>query len=221
MKPLVRWTIGPVKPAGYEALRISITKFVSLYDVEIAICYNGHPPIHRDDILLVKQESEKAKGVAWKLYPPRLDISRHELFIDNDLILHERIDQIDDFFASDSTLLLEGLFRNYGRLDKDVPQGYRINSGLFGIPPGFDLKVWLDFYGENWEANANPASFTFDEQGLIAASLLRYKRFNVIPNDVITDCGTHFLESKGMHFVGLNRQERHKPWNDYLARKVC
>lgn len=225
MKPLVRWTVGPVKPAGYECLIRSILSFQKLYDADLVICQNGHPSVSSNKQLeIVNQNSHPLAielnpiGVAWKLCPPRLNIDRHEIFIDNDLILESRISEIDTFLNSDCTLLLEGESRNYGRFEKHVPNGYSINSGLFGMPPGFDLAKFIRFYGSQWENNAGKGrelSATFDEQGLIATALLSYRQHAIISRKTITNCEFRLEWSQGMHFVGLNRRPYHKPWQEY------
>ena len=158
-------------------------------------------------------------GVAWKLYPPRLDPLRHELFIDNDLILLRRIKEIDQFLAGDCTLLLGETSRTYGRFDKFVPPGRCINSGLFGVPPDFSIKNYVDLYvGSSWEHNAraeHTKNVTFDEQGLVAFALLSYPRSVIIPATSITNCEHHLVEGDGLHFIGLNRRVFHRPYRLY------
>lgn len=222
-KALVRWTIGPTTPDGIRCLRKSIDKLCGLYDIEPVICYNQIDPQQFTDlgVRLVNQtedlpSSESPIGVTWKLYPPRLAIDRHELFIDNDLIIEKKIPELDHFFKSDQTLLLEGSGRNYGRFEKHVPIGYKINSGLFGLPPGFDLKGQMEFYGTNWERNSR----TFDEQGLVATSLLNYREFSIISSSTITNCEMEWVSGSGFHFIGLNRILFHTPFRQYCCRNI-
>lgn len=225
MKPLVRWTIGPVQPAGFECLRMSIQSFRDLYDIDCVVCHNGIDPqcISDLDVTLIDQQSRicsgdiKPVGVAWKLYPIRLDMNRHELFIDNDLIVANKIDQLDQFLTSDMTLLLQGESRNYGKYERHVPPGYHINSGLFGLPPGFDLNKYLKFYNNEWEINCTHSSKTWDEQGFVAASLLSHNKFAVIPNNVVTNCEMQLVPGRGFHFVGLNRSRFHRPFAEYRS----
>jgi hypothetical protein len=227
-KPLARWTIGPVQPDGFDCLVASIESFTRIYDVEPVICYNCEPqylPTIAAKFRLIDQRQHLSslhlppKGVAWKLYPPRLAPDRHEIFIDNDLILAARVSQIDEFLASDCTLLLEETSRTYGRFEKHVPPGKCINSGIFGIPPGFDLKRYVDFYaGNEWKKNANnehARNETWDEQGLIAFALLNYPRSVIIPRTVITNCEYHLVDGKGFHFIGLNRRQYHRPFRTW------
>lgn len=226
MQPLVRWTIGPVQPDGFRCLQTSIEKLLNLYDVEPVICHNDLSQdqlydLSKLNVRLIDQsvdlpDTEKPIGVTWKLYPPRLDINRHELFIDNDLILEDHIRELDEFFTGDLTLLLEGQARHYGRFERHVPPNYKINSGLFGIPPGFDLGKHMMFFGTKWEQNAH----TFDEQGLVATSLLNYPRFCIIPSATITNCENGFKRGAGMHFIGLNRTVFHVPYRQYCCERI-
>lgn len=240
-KPLVRWTIGPVRPDGFKCLTESILSFTSLYDVEAVVCFNCDPNIHptisasfppnihptisprfidQHDYLT----EVPPKGVAWKLYPPRLAPDRHELVIDNDIIIHQRIPEIDKFFESNLTLLLAETSRTYGRFERHVPPGLCINSGVYGMPPGFDLKKYIDFHvGPEWEKNAlgeHDKSETFDEQGLIAFALSSHPGYLIISGSDITNCEHHLIDGKGMHFIGLNRRQFHEPFRLYQSRKT-
>jgi hypothetical protein len=228
MKPLARWTIGNSTPDGYKCLWESIASFQRFYDLDVAICYNCDPnnlggivPQFR----LINQEDYRVtckvepKGVAWKLYPTRLDLNTHEIAIDNDIIIKSPIAEIDEFLSSDCTLLLEGDNRTYGRFERHVPPGFNINSGIYGMPPGFNLQKFLDFYvNDPWEKNAfgqHDENFTFDEQGLIATALLSYKRFTIIPQTSIANCEHELVEGSGHHFIGLNRRSFHRPYRLY------
>lgn len=228
MKPLVRWTIGDVRPAGYECLAWSIEKFTQLYNVDVKICHNCDVEklSNFPSEWLFDQRQEwivKPEGVAWKLYPPRLSTNRHELLIDNDIIIEEKIKEIDDFFDSDCTLLLEDVTRNYGKFENHVPPNYQINSGIYGMPPNFNLAKYIDFYvGTEWEINAKgeyAESRTFDEQGLVAISLLNYKNFVIIPNTSVIICEREYKKGSGMHFIGLNRKKHHRPFQIFKTHR--
>lgn len=233
MQSLIRWTIGPVKKSGFDCLIKSVNSFKKLYpEIERYICWNKLSEqqiaiLHSIDAKLIDQSKCNQEiiplGVAWKLYPPRIDINKHELFIDNDLIIEEKIDEIDEFLHSDSTLLLEDRSRNYGKFDKVIAKNYFINSGFFGVPPGFDLEHSIKFYCNNWGVNApigHEESVTMDEQGLIAYLLLRYKKCIIIPQVTISGCMHEFIKAKGMHFIGLNRQVYHKPYIMYKNQYI-
>ena len=228
-KPLARWTIGNSTKDGYDCLLLSINSFLKFYDIEIAICYNCDKkklPIELNQFTLIDQKKHlqigpNPKGVAWKLYPPRLDKNRHEISIDNDIVFNKRINQIDQFFYSNTTLLLEDKRRTYGRFENHVPPGFNINSGIYGMPPGFDLESFIIFYaGNEWEKNAlyeHDKNETFDEQGLVALALLSNKDYIIIPKETITDCRDTIVDGCGHHFIGLNREKNHGAFRVYKA----
>lgn len=230
MKPLARWTIGNVQKGGFESLALSIESFQKFYDVEVVICYNCKLEQLPSQVMKYKlidqshyiKSKPVPKGVAWKLYPPRLVIERHEIIIDNDIIFQERIEQIDQFFSSDCTLLLEGDSRTYGRFERHVPPGFQINSGIYGMPPRFDFSKYVNFYaGDAWEKNAfheHDRSETFDEQGLVALALLSYNQYLLIPNTIVTNCKDRILNGKGLHFIGLNRRQFHSPFQLFRSQ---
>lgn len=229
MKPVVRWTIGNVKPAGFECLKWSIESFLKLYDVSVVICHN----CSEDNLKLLPNKYErynqlrdweiKPEGVSWKLYPPRLFNENHELVIDNDIIIEKRIKEIDHFFENDSTLLLEDVTRNYGQYEAHVPENFKINSGIFGMPPLFNFEKYIKFYVKKWEINAlgeYAASKTFDEQGIVATSLLNYHSYSIIPHSSVSICERDFIESNGMHFIGLNRRDHHRPYRIFKSNRI-
>lgn len=228
----MRWTIGPVSSLGFECFRYSLASFTKHFEAEIVVCYNcpfekiawiaqEYPSARFIDQSIYLDSPIRPAGVAWKLYPPRLDINRHELSIDNDIVVNLPIPQIAAFFQGSHTLLMEDWSRTYGRFEKHVPRGQCINSGLYGMPPGFDLSRYCDFYlRDQWEMNAvgeYRESKTFDEQGLIALSLLDHPKFAIIPNTTITNCERNYTEAAGHHFIGVNRKEQHRPFTLYRA----
>lgn len=222
-RPLFRFTIGPVSRGGFQCLEQAIAQVQTLYDPEIAVCYNcSFERVSHLNVRLVDQnqhiEGPIPKGVAWKLYPPRLDINRHEIVIDNDIILNERIPEIDAFLEGTHTLMLEEETRTYGRFARHVPAHLFINSGLYGLPPGFDFEKYVRTHaGPEWEENArgvHAASKTFDEQGLVAL-ILSSQDYRVIPKTSLTNCERRWVHGKGCHFIGLNRNEVHRPFIEY------
>ena len=224
--PVVRWTIGPVEEAGFDCLKRSIQSFTKLYQVQPIICHNGLTAeqldyVSRIGVRIYAQNHSGHTvipiGVAWKLYPIRLASSRHEIFIDNDLIIEKKIPEIDKFLASKQlTLLLEGETRNYGRFDRHVPPGFNINSGIFGVPPKYH-PFYLDDH--QWEENCDSTSRTWDEQGFVASSLLQSSHV-IIPKTTIRNCEHDWKETSGSHFVGLNRVRRHFPYIEYKTNRM-
>jgi hypothetical protein len=233
---LVRYTIGPVAFQGFQSLKLSIKKFHEIYKLDFTnflICHNGLNTNQLKFIeslkvpLYAQKENDykiKPKGVAWKLYPPRLNPDGYELFIDNDLIIVNKIDKIDEFFNSDKTLVLEDDQRAYGKFEKYVDKNIIINSGLFGLPPRFDLKRYMDYYIREWQQNTtrgHESSFTWDEQGIIALALTE-KPYILITKSEITKCENEFKPANGLHFIKLNRKLYHEPFANYLqlTRKI-
>lgn len=234
-KLLIRWTVGNTSKAGYACLRYSISKLQQLYSAQYVLCYNCDYKIIVNNgytefpNLVLHDQSQYLNctpaptGVAWKLYPPRLDPEAYELSVDSDLVIEQHIPQIDKFLNSDSTLLLEGDSRTYGRFDRHVPPQHCINSGVYGMPPRFDLEKYIRFYaGDTWEKNAlgqHDKNETFDEQGLIALALLDHKNTLIIPQSTISNCEHTYQESHGMHFIGLNRRQVHDPFKIYQSKR--
>ena len=210
-KPLVRWTAGPARSVFDDAiLRRSVNRFVSLYGdlLDYVVCVNGRQKEEFEDlgVRIVLQGgvegAPKPLGVAWKLYPPRMRLSSHEIFIDHDLVLVSRVAGIDLFLRSDDAFLHTqsplGL-RNYGRFDSLIPAGFRLNSGLFGLPPDFQFDM----------GSVGQWSEYFDEQGFVASLICRQS--NVIPlgvDDVwICDSDEMPRGAKAYHFVHGKRDE--------------
>lgn len=223
MKYVARWTVGPVSKWGFDCLRRSVAEFRKIYDVRCVVCYNGIEPDHLadlDDVTLIDQTPhgmEIARGVAWKLYPPRIDPQAWELFIDNDLIIEEALPAIDRFYGGSTTLLLEGMGRHFGRYERQIPARFKINSGIFGVPPGFNLPVGTV---SSWTENCPNESVTWDEQGFVASTLLAHHTCDIISDDIITNCEVELRKAPGMHFVGLNRQRRHNAYMNYLSERL-
>ncbi len=228
-KPIVRWTIGNTTPDGYLCLKLSIESFLRLYNADVVILHNCDKSkipecLHCYNLIDQKQlihSGPPPMGVAWKLYPGRLDLNRYEISIDNDLIIHERIDTIDRFLSSNSVLLLEDIGRTYGRFQNLVRQDLFINSGLYGMPPQFDLQSYINhFGGKAWQKNAfgyNDSSETFDEQGLVALALSQYPQLCVVSKHDILDSRYVYEKSKGNHFIGLNRSIHHIPFRVFYS----
>jgi hypothetical protein len=238
-KPLARWIIGPTNERGFSCLLHSIRLFKQLYpELDLMVCHNQ---IGRDRLLLLEKlgvelfeqsSSEVLHGaiplagynVHWKLYPPRLRLNAHEIIIDNDLVIYKRIPELDLFLTQDSTLLCQGLRGLHGSFAPYVPKGLQINSGLFGMPPGFDFHEFSKPFIDKKITWNN----RFDEQGLVAATLLRYPSKIIIsmitipvlePGFDIAAITTEFC--CGYHFVSLNYGQSHAAWEHYRRRIRC
>lgn len=224
MKPILRWTIGNVHPCGFDVLAKSVDLAVKLYpDFDRIICHNNLTPlelrqIQKMDTELIDQTKhlddlphppDKMCEVAWKLFPARIRSSSHEIFIDNDIVLTDRLYEIDEFLSNNCPLLYQGLHGLHGRYE--VPKGIQINSGIFGLPPGFDFKQELSRRMLPWTGR-------FDEQGLVAATLLDQPKHIMIGLPTVPIVEPDFsLEAqeknhirKGFHFARANKESHPK-----------
>lgn len=208
-KPLIRWTVGPPRSRFDDAiLRRSVLNFRALYGdrFDHVLCVNGRDGLDLADLgveIIAQTSVEGApepSGVAWKLYPPRLRPDAHEIFIDHDIVFVERIGKIEAFLSSSDTFIYSQSFSvdgRYGSFRAQVPPGFRLNSGFFGVPPGFvfdlsSVEGWREY---------------FDEQGFVASELCRQT------NLIKVDLGEiHICKGRGVpngvrayHFVHSNR----------------
>lgn len=218
-KPIIRWTVGNVSSYGIDCLKQSISSWKSLYgdSFDYYLCYNNIDvnKLNFDVSLINQNEHLNSLSIgpnltAWKLYPPRISMESHEIFIDNDLIVYEKIPLIDSFLKSKNIFFCtEGLRKNFGLYEKENRENLKINSGFFGIPPYFDFRVFID--------NEIKHEWTgwFDEQGIVS-SILSNNDYNLISLDEVAVCLNEFKFGKyGVHFVGLNGGNN-IPWEDWL-----
>ena len=183
MKPIIRWTIGPVSEDGFKCLNFSVFQFRKLYKdyFRYVICHNGLSDGQKKllpDVELVDQSMFISSlpvfpcGPAWKLYPPRLSIESHEIIIDNDVVIYKKPEAIAEFLKEkDMFVVTEAFKRSYsGIYQKDIPENFNINSGLVCLPPNFDYrKELLKNEFKKWENH-------FDEQTLVAKVLSVQKK---------------------------------------------
>ena len=125
----------------------------------------------------------------------------HEIIVDNDVIIEKRLDEIDTscpLIVSSSCARL--ISDSSGRFSNALPVNIKLNTGLYGMPPGFDLASRINSFGiGEWEDY-------FDEQG--ATSLALYSDdLIVIPLSKVSvnACPEYIKASHGTHFVGINR----------------
>jgi len=232
MKPLVRWTIGKVSKIGHEILKESIESFKKIYpEFDYIVCYNE---IDSSDLEKLENVSYflqthdccniqiKPFSInAWKLFPPRLRINSHEIFLDNDLVIHKRIPQIDNFLQNNKPLCYGCIDENrrppYGKFSNFFPKNnFILNSGIFGLPPNYDFEneITINIKKVNLKKWEN-----FDEQGLVAKCLLNKNPIFVNEYD-ISNCWLDYKYGKyGYHFCGHNTK-KHIPWKKYKKQKI-
>ena len=188
MRPLLRWTMGGnVSEAGWDCLSESVRITPKVYpEFDYVICCNNLNGGQRDRIKafgidLYEQKPEnigvpfafddysatKVANHAWKLCPLRLRSEAHEIWIDNDIILWERIPEIDEFLSNDVPMVSQTWHRElYGQFDSIVPQGCSICAGFFGLPPQYPFREKIDDLISGRKPLAG-----YDEQGMIAAMI--------------------------------------------------
>jgi hypothetical protein len=222
-----------VSDNGFEALRLSIWGAQRLFEdrARYAVCVNTRPisevrrmvgrlPDRVEWIDATHQipswlqpylDSGLAEGVAWKFAPLQLFRDDYELSIDNDCILW-RIPEAVHAWLGDteaSALLAEDVrpcFGKFAALWGGAPR----NSGIRGLPPGFDLEAALLSVLELQPALLGSE---LDEQGLQVAALHRSFKLHVVPvSDVaiaspfpphlpqLGRCGAHFCGLNGKHY---------------------
>lgn len=237
MRPLgIRWTVGDVSPLGFEALCLSIRGARRAFPgADLAVVVNTIAPqearartgmvpenvawLPASDppaVLNAHLDAEMAEGVAWKLAPLRLFPDRHELSLDNDCILWDVPEAVAAWLAEEPPRCLiaadvELAFGAFADLTRPEPR----NTGIRGLPPGFDLGAAL---AEVLRRRPVPLRSELDEQGLQVIALDLGRPAHVVSNGDVTICSPFWpkeprLGRVGAHFVGLNA--RNLPWEYY------
>ncbi len=240
----IRWTVGDVSSRGWEALRLSVYCALRLfgpgsYDSgpRYAVCVNtvslaeaqaktGPLPVAWHAVtsadippeLRPHLDPAMAEGVGWKLVPPRLFPDAYELSLDNDCLLWALPQALRKFLSrTDATLLAEDVDRCLGQFDAAPVEG-AVNSGIRGLPPGFDLLPALQSILGEARLRSERLTSELDEQGLQAAALHAASPCLRVTTEEVSICSPFWprqpeLGTCGAHFVGLN--SKHIPWNYY------
>lgn len=229
----VRWTIGDVSEPGFEALRLSALGAWRMFGdaARYVACVNtislrrarelaGEMPAAlewRDvtdefpEFLRSYFDSAKAEGVGWKFAPPRIAPDGLELSLDNDCIIWTTpgairswiAGAVDFVFAED----VRPCFGQFSHLCDGRPR----NSGIRGVPPGFDLTAAMMRVLREQRILLKSE---LDEQGLQTALLLPFDPAIVTTKEVsiCSPFPPHMpdLGECGAHFVGLNAKRL--PW---------
>lgn len=248
-RTLFRWTLGSVNYFGYETLLESV-RLAKIYwgdEVDYIVVCNNIPiewvhGLNEHGISWMYADEGSlpfpARGFGWKYYPPRLRPAGHELFIDNDLIFLKRSKHIEKFLSGDYTLYNEDIGRGFaefeGLIKKEIGwYNLGANGGLFGFPPGYDVRSKLLSVCGSWSNHLT-------EQGLTAYLTLSYENSVGIPMPLVynhnfraRELGTYqgrysnepylddyFMSSlDGFHFIGVNRGF-HPAWDFYKKKKL-
>jgi hypothetical protein len=147
----------------------------------------------------------KPFDTAWKFYPPRLSPEDHEVFLDNDLVIYSGFPEFNDFRSrSDSAIVSSAHRAFFGNFKPKIETP--INTGFFGIPPGFDFASKIDSIAESisqWSDHC-------DDQGAFCIAV-EDLRLITIPLNTIWVCNPNVdfavygRGSSGTHFAGSNQ----------------
>jgi hypothetical protein len=243
----LRWTIGDVSGRGFEALRLSVWGARRLFgdDAALVICCNNLQlqqacakagPLPEGVVWHDATEAlpgwmrswfgdGMAEGVGWKFAPLRLFPGRYEISLDNDCILWAMPEALRLWLsgaAPGRCVMAEDVRPAFGRFAPFC--GPRpMNSGIRGLPPGFDLEEALRAMLERASAAEGRRAVVnseLDEQGLQVAALSQASGCELLTvrTTEVTICSPFWphqpeLGSCGAHFVGLNA--RHIAWDYY------
>lgn len=230
----IRWTIGDVSELGFVALRLSVWGAWRLFGpkARYAVCVNSVPlerarslagelppevawrPVSRHDVprfLLDRLDEGMAEGVGWKFAPLRVFPDLFELSLDNDCILWREPAAVSQWLSEGGFVLAEDVRPCFGAFSADCSGAAR-NSGIRGLPPGFDLGGALR---ELLRRRPVALRSELDEQGMQVALLEQSGPVRVVAVDEVTICSPFpphrpHLGRCGVHFVGLNA--RSFPW---------
>lgn len=234
----IRWTIGDVSPRGFEALRLSIFGAVRLFGPgaayvvyvnsvaldearartgEVPSLVDWRPaPTRIPEVLRAHLDQGMAEGVAWKFTPLAAFEDRHELALDNDVILWEAPTAIRRWLegAPGARVVAEDVAEGHGAFAPFCGPEPR-NSGIRGTPAGFDLA---DALGRVLARSPVRLGSELDEQGLQVAALSLDGPPLVVRTEEVSICSPFWphqpeLGRCGAHFVGLNA--RQLPWRYY------
>lgn len=224
----IRWTIGDVAPRGFVALHASVwgawrlfgpaaryRVYVNTIPLARARAMTGVVPARiewheapRDPPpwLAAALGPDMAEGVAWKLLPTRAFPGDHELALDNDVVLWDVPAAVRDWLDGRASFVLaEDVRPSFGRF-AELCGSRPLNSGVRGLPPGFELDTALR---ELLARHPGPLVSELDEQGLQCAALCGSGEVAIVGGDEVTICSPFpphvpHLGSAGAHFVGLN-----------------
>lgn len=241
MKPLMRWTIGGVKSKlGWEVFSESLRLMPKVYpEFDFVICHNNlsheeEEGLKGSGVFLHQQRKselgfsvcwEEGKSVlgksdvfVWKLVPPRLRLEAHELWVDNDIVIRNRIPEIDEWLNRDVGLISLGFYPNYGVFENQISPNLKSCAGLFGLPPNFDFSSKIQEYSGGRILQG------YDEQGLVTLIVSEMDHVEVSIDHMRSLSPKRKLWGYplgmrdwpiGMHFHHTNHSSWHRPWSTY------
>jgi hypothetical protein len=244
-RPLVRWTVGDVRPAGFATLAESVRCWTASYGdrCDRLICYNTLSPAqvaaHLDPlgVPLYRQAGDelpamprppvanwrrstypKGPAGAWKLCPPRARPQAHEIVMDNDCLVTRPLPQVDAFLAArDRVLCTEDIHPH--RDHRGYGRLARLAAGPAWNSGLYGLYPGFDL-GAALPLGALGGRWGryFDEQGLVGIALQREAKV-IIPRRQVGYVLGEGLDRPVLHFVGVNHVARHPYWARYRAAR--
>tara|TARA_R110002110_G_scaffold49735_3_gene147773 strand:- start:6795 stop:7538 length:744 start_codon:yes stop_codon:yes gene_type:complete len=237
---ILRWTLGPVSVNGRKILKESIYRAYKIWgaDARYVVCYNGCRPPQLPDYTETYEQSWDEQPIRehgitammWKWSPPRLDISAHEIFLDNDVVILNNTPEIEDALCNNKIVIGGGWRRCYGAYDSVVDGEFKTCAGFVILPPNYDIGAKI----ANYRSKTTHLRFNhpWDEQGLITkillddgASVLSANTISNLPisKKMLERFGVHNFkfakDQAGYHFVGANSSEYHYYLNEYWKFK--
>lgn len=229
----LRWTIGDVTPRGFEALRLSVWGASRLFggDAAYVICVHDLPlatareragslpdgvhwretgPEDVPDFVREHMADNESRNMLWRLAPLHVFHERYELALDNTCVLWALPTAVREWLRGEAghCLLAADTCRGVGQFS-DVCSPEPRNTGIRGLPPGFDYASALQSV-----LAAHPARMVSgeDEQGLQIAALESFGAPLVVSTDEVAICSPfprHVLHlgTHGAQFVGLNARD--------------
>jgi hypothetical protein len=240
--------VGDVSDAGFEALSLAVQAAGRVFGATASylICVNTisvdeakarvgviapnvawrrSRPADLPGCLRNRMSKGMADGVGWKFCPPRCFPDAFEISLDNDCIIWEQPPAMRAFLRSGRNGRQHCLMAADVRPALGCFSAYcdrAMNSGIRGLPPGFDLEQALERFLEMVEQRDGPVVLRteLDEQGLQAAVLSRSSELLLVATTHVSICSPFYPHVPywgrcGAHFVGLNA--KHLPW-DYYGR---
>ena len=229
VKPIWRWTVGGnINELGWEVFSESVRLGPKVYpEFDFIICHNNTTSEQEErlkylSIPLLRQqehmscvphgETDVCTDFAWKIIPPRLRPESHELWVDNDVVVRDRIPAIDAWLERDVSVISMGFDSLYGRFQDRI--SVDCCAGFFGLPPHFNFEERIISLCEGKPLEG------FDEQGLVTYIVSNIPNWILIRYNDFRMWG-HWQKEfgaelpSGIHFVGANRNEFLTSWNYY------
>jgi hypothetical protein len=243
---VIRWTFGetesrPTSLQAFDMLNCSVS-FVKLLfpNARKVICYNSlksNQSLKRlceigKRVELVESKSNfegcKGKNSFWKYFPLRLDNSKYELVLDNDLIFWNIPLTLIKWHNSDGVLLnTDWNGPHYGEYQSRLSIAKSYNAGVIGYPPNFDFPLPdLSKMQELFHSEQGFIVKTFLESGKKVFALEKEEIFqsnseeNKLNDSSLIDdfSGGHFCGCSYGHYFDWDKHYKDGIWNEYFRR---